>query len=159
MTGAEYSSKSGQAMAEFLVGLVGIVILVLGLNLVMQIVLADFDSLIGSRDEVAESLTLGTSGMAYDGAGAYQPQGRFFDRLQENIRYGVEYTDYLEGYKQTPSADGFAPVASSDPLADVVGARGATTIPIESDIMQNMIGTRIQINNAVWMPTWDDLMY
>lgn len=145
-------------MVEFLVGLVGVVFLVLGLHQIMQIVVFDLDSLIGSRDEVAEALTTGSGGTSYDASGAYSPDAGFYNLLRGSLAYDNEYAYYFDNYKETPSVDGFETL-DGNPLEGVVGAEGGHTIPVESPLMRQLLGSGIRIENSVWMPVWDDLMY
>ncbi len=162
MTGANTirrKSKSGQAMVEFLVGLVGVLLLVVGMYQIVVIVDRDFDSLIGSREEVAEQLT-GTGGSSggasYGDASSYEVPGDFYGEFLGTIQYHDEYQDLLD--LQADPIDGYEPVAS-DPMRDMIGSEGGSSIPVESGMLRRFLGSEIVIRNEVWMPSWDDLMY
>lgn len=146
-------------MVEFLVGLVGILFLMLGLHQIAVIVHEDFDSLIGSRQEVAEALVQGSRGTAsYSANNTYNPAGDFYGQLRGNILYDDEYGDMLAQYQHAERKNGFEPL-EGDPLSDMVGVEGGRTIHVESGLMRRLVGAGIRIDNQVWMPPWTDLMY
>ena len=151
--------RSGQAMIEFLLGLVGIIFLMLGLHQMALIVHEDFDSLIGSRQEVAEIVARSGGGSAsFPDSGVYRPAGQFYGTLLGNILYQEGYIQTLEAFQRSDRNDGFEPV-TADPLSRMIGVRGGSNIEVESSLMRKLIGDSIRIDNQVWMPPWDDLLY
>lgn len=156
-----FGSKNGQAMIEFMMGLVGIVILLLGLDLVAHIVSLDFETIYNARIDVAEDLISGsTTAVGASGAG-YDPSDSL-GVLNANINGNSSgaYENYQGTYPQMARTDGFAFLAqNSDPLdQNMVGSEKGSSIDITSTLMRQILGrSSINIDNAVWMPPLGDL--
>ena len=159
MTGvnSKHTRKSGQAMVEFLIGLVGLLFIMLGLFQMVIVVDEDFDSLIGAREQVARQLT-GTGGASadYSTATQYEAQGGFYNQFLDNIQYTDAYTRALA--LQDDPRDGFEVAAEGDIMSTMVGFEDGQAIDVESAMLGRVIGDRIRTRNMVWMPPWDDLM-
>jgi hypothetical protein len=150
-------SREGQALIEFLLGLVAIMILVLGINLIAGTVYNDFITIYSAREEVADSLvseSAGTSGgsSTYDFStlkqeftDALNPSGTLESKLDEYPGDRENQFDFLwEG---------------DDPLEDLVGSQITSTTPITSPFFQKILGRNsVVIQNAIYMPPWHDLM-
>jgi hypothetical protein len=154
------NSKSGQAMVEFLLGLVGILVIVLSLELMSSIVVEDFDAMYDARTEVARSLVNGSSGSADSSASqSYGASALFYNMLLEDIQYDrIKDTQstYPPRYEEV---NGFDVLAVGDPLSDMVGVVVPASVPVQSQFLRNALGrSRVRKSNAVWMPPWDDLM-
>jgi len=150
-------SKSGQAMVEFMIGLVGILVLVLGLNQIATIVSNDFESILNARMDVAEDL-LASSYSTPDGS--YDPEASYTE-LNQNINVGADgaYATFQENYPQQDRNDGFEYLrGGQDPLDTMVGSEKGHSVEIESRLMQKVLGrSAISLSHEVWMPPWDDL--
>ncbi|QBG48018.1 hypothetical protein EGM51_11645 [Verrucomicrobia bacterium S94] len=84
-------SRKGQAMIEMLLGLVGIMVLILGIDLIANIVYYDFITIYSAREEVADRLmaySAGTSG----GASTYN-----FDAVDDDFEQALNPGGDLEG--------------------------------------------------------------
>jgi hypothetical protein len=151
------SPKSGQAMIEFLVGLVGVVILLLGLELIANIVYQDVDTIFQARIDVAEDMVAGST-QNTGASSAYDPSASY-DELDININSSGEYEMYQSDYPQTERGDGFQFLRENgDPLETMVGAEKGDSIGIPSQLMRQILGrSDVQIENSVWMPQWDGL--
>lgn len=150
-------SKNGQAMVEMLLGLVAIMVLLLGIDLIANIVYYDFTTIYSAREEVADSLiaeSAGTSG----GSSSYD-----FDAVRGDFMDAVNPSGgLLSQLKLFPGDrenqfdfmwDG------SNPLEDLVGAEKGSSTPVTSPLMRKIVGrSSLSINNAVYMPPWEDLM-
>lgn len=151
------TSSEGQAMIEFLLGLVAIMILVLGINQIATIVYYDFTTIYSAREEVADNLmdqVAGSSG----GSSEYE-----FDSLQEQFSTALNPNDDLHSqldYYPGERNNQFDFLwGTSNPLQDLVGAEKGSSSPVTSSLMQTILGKNsITINNAVYMPPWEDLL-
>lgn len=143
-------------MVEFLIGLVGLLVLMLGLFQLVGFVDEDFESLLGSREQVARTLTGRSSGggASASGAATYQDEG-FYDYFQEFIRY-EDYSAYMEPY--VLSRVGFEAAVDDDPMDTMVGFEDGKSVDVESGLMRRVMGERMTVRNEVWMPSWDDLL-
>ena len=151
-------SKNGQAMVEFLVGLVGILVLVLGLNQIANIVAYDFDNIFGVRENIADDLLASSTTFA---PASYDPSSSYLE-LDPNINEnegGRTYEWFQENYPRNERTDQFEYLRNGgDPLGVMMGAQGGHTIEIESRLMQKVLGrSSILLTHEVWMPPWDDL--
>ncbi len=148
-------------MVEFLLGLVGILLIILALDLVARIVYADLDSMLDARSDVATDLVSGLAGTAvYADDQSYSPGTAFSADLLAALRY-QELERTLEDYPPAPGhANGFDVVAAGDPLSQIIGEHPpAQNLPVGSTLFSRILGKdHVQIDNAVWMPPMDDLM-
>ncbi|MBN2685486.1 MAG: hypothetical protein JXR40_09430 [Pontiellaceae bacterium] len=156
------NSKSGQAMVEFLLGLIGILVIVLSLELMSSFVVEDFDAMYDARTEVARSLVY-NSGGAVDGSTAnsqsYASSVLFYHMLLDDIKY--DRTKSLQGTypPRDEEVNGFDIVAVGDPLSDFVGVVVPASVPVQTDFLRKALGRNsVRKVNAVWVPPWDDLM-
>lgn len=150
------ASKNGQAMIEFLLGLVAIMMLLLGVNLIATIVYYDFTTIYSAREDVADRL-IARSAATSGGSSAYD-----FGTLDEQFQVALD-SDALKGQLDEYPADRenqFDFVwGESNPLQDMVGSERGSSSPITSPLMQKVLGrSSITINNAVYMPPWEDLL-
>jgi len=150
-------SSEGQAMIEFLIGLVAIIILMLGINQIASIVYNDFTTIYSAREEVADGLMSYAAGTS-SGSDLYE-----FGSLGEDFSLAINpqnaLSDQLDSYP-AERENQFAFVwDNSNPLQDLTGSEKGSTIPVSSSFFQRMIGrSSITINNAVYMPPWEDLL-
>ena len=144
-------------MVEFMIGLVGILVLVLGLNQIATIVSYDFESILNARMDVAEDL-LASSYSTPDGS--YDPVASYAE-LNQNINVGADgaYARFQENYPQDDRNDGFEYLRSGEePLGIMMGSEKGHSVEIESRLMQKVLGrSAISLSHEVWMPPWDDL--
>lgn len=164
MTGADSRKnlKSGQAMVEFLLGLIGILVIVLSLELIASFVVEDFDVMQDVRAEVARSLVGGVDNseeVPSGGSQSYTSAMIFYSTLLEDIRHDrtkeIQST-YPPRYEEV---NGFDIVAMGDPVSDLVGIVHSASVPVQTEFLRNALGrNRIRKVNAVWVPPWDDLM-
>lgn len=145
-------------MVELLVGLVGIIVLVLGLNQIAVIVSYDFESIFGARENVAaDFLSMSTSSAPapYDPSTSYEVLNESFNKNAS----GRSYISLQESYPRSTRTDQFEYLQNgADPLNVMLGAQGGHSIEIESRLMQKILGrSAILLNHEVWMPPWDDL--
>jgi len=150
--------RSGQAMVEFMVGLVGILFLMVGLFQITRITVEDFETILDAREEVADLLVNSSAAGDYGGSQRYLPSTDFYPQLFGNIRHDT-ICEYMAEYNSPEEIDGFSFFHSSDdPLANMAGVQKTSRINVES-LMTRLLGKNtITIQNAVWMPVWDDLM-
>jgi hypothetical protein len=154
--------RSGQAMVEFLLGLVGVMVLILGFNLIARVVNADFDVVIATRADVAQSIYDNASSGSLPGSSF--SGGSFFSTLAGNIAYeggGGSYSDYLESYDPSDRPDGYSFLATGeDPIdQNVAGSIGIATVSNIPDFLRKLLGkSSISFESSVAMPYWDDLM-
>lgn len=152
-------SRSGQAMVEFLLGLTGIIVILMALNLAASIVYNDFNTIYSAREEVADNLVAGVvSSSAYNENQSYDPSTSI-EALREAIIEDSEYDTFIEDYS-TGTPDGFAFLSEgSDPLSNMTGVQKSSSIDVTAPLFQRILGrASVNINNAVWMPPWEDLM-
>lgn len=151
------TGKNGQAMLEFLIGLVGIMVLILALNQVAALVSHDFESILNARMDVAEDLL---SSSYSPPPGAYDPRASYAELNQNiNVNSDGNYVRFLSEYPQGAREDGFGYLHSgTDPLDKMVGAEQESSVQVESSLMQKVFGRgSINLMHEVWMPPWDDL--
>ena len=152
--------KDGQAMIEFMMGLVGIVILLLGLELVAHVAVMDFEDVFNARTDVAEDLVNGAYSSPGSSASGFNPSDSI-GVLDVNINgnSGGAYEDYQAAYPQSARPDGFAFLAQGgNPLDQMAGSDKGGRIAITSPLMQQILGrSSIRVENAVWMPPLGDL--
>ncbi|MBN2703463.1 MAG: hypothetical protein JXR23_04555 [Pontiellaceae bacterium] len=149
-------------MVEFLLGLIGILVIVLSLELMSSFVVEDFDSMYDVRTEAARSLVY-NSGGTVDGSTAnsqsYASSVLFYHTLLDDIQY-----DRMKSLQSTypprhEEVNGFDIVAVGDPLSDLVGVASPASVPVQTSFMRKALGRdRIRKVNSVWVPPWDDLM-
>ncbi|MCF7849211.1 MAG: hypothetical protein K9M45_10190 [Kiritimatiellales bacterium] len=152
-------SRDGQAMIEFMIGLIGIMILLLALNQVASIVYNDFKTIYSAREEVADKLVDMQPGSAsYDESQSYDPSPSI-DELAINISGEGSYENFLGSYP-SDRPDGFGFLWSGeDPLRNMTGSQKSSAIAVTAPLFKKLLGRdSIKINNAAWMPPWDDLM-
>jgi hypothetical protein len=153
-------SKSGQAIIEFMIGLVGIMILVLGLSQIAQIVNEDIENMFAARESVAEDLLNRNQGN-YNGDLPVDT-ANIYNAMQTSIDPDGTYSGFRSLYPaDAEREDRMAEIWNGgDPLKDMVGSEPTPrTIPISSPFFQKAMGrSSIQVNNVVYMPPWDDLM-
>lgn len=144
-------------MVEFLVGLLGILVLVLALSQIATIVNHDMDSILNARMDVAEDLLNSSSSRpnpTYDPAASYA-------ELNQNINVNADgaYAGFRADYPQTARDDGFQYLRSgTDPLDTMMGSQKGHSVQVESKLMQDVFGrSSISLRHEVWMPPWDDL--
>ncbi len=144
-------------MVEFMIGLVGILVLVLGLNQIATIVSHDFESILNARMDVAEDL-LASSYSTPDGS--YDPESSYAE-LNQNINENADgaYARFQENYPQKDRSDGFEYLRSGEePLTIMMGSEKGHSVEIESRLMQKVLGRSvISLRHEIWMPPWDDL--
>ncbi|WP_372797887.1 hypothetical protein [Pontiella sp.] len=150
------NSRSGQALIEFMLGLVGIMVLVLGINLIAGIVDNDFTTILSAREAVADSLINQSSGSA-GGSSTYD-----FDSLEdqfiEALNPSSELKSWLEAYPGDRENQFEFLWEGDNPLQDLVGSEISSSTPVTSPLFQKVIGrTAVTINNAAYMPPWEDL--
>lgn len=148
--------KSGQAMIEFLLGLVGIMVIVLGMELISSVVVRDFSVMCYARGEVALALVNGFDGSAGSpDSQSYGVSSLFLDDIQYDRMKDLQST-YPPRFEDV---NGFDVLAEGDPLSDMVGVVVPVSVPVESEFLRNALGRdSVRKINAVWMPPWDDLM-
>ncbi|NLX24661.1 MAG: hypothetical protein GXY61_01695 [Lentisphaerae bacterium] len=150
--------KSGQAMVEFLLGLIGILVIVLSLELIASFVVEDFDVMQDVRAEVARSLVDGVDSSG-DVPLLYRSETFFYSGLLNDIKYDrtKELQDtYPPRYEDV---NGFDIVAMGNPISDLVGIVASASVPVQTEFLRKALGRdRIRKVNAVWVPPWDDLM-
>ena len=153
-----HAEKNGQAMIEFLVGLVGILVLVLALSQITTIVDSDMTSMLNARMDVAEDLinsSISRPPPVYDPAASY-------DVLDQNINVNANgaYAEFQQNYSQSARADGFEYLRNgTDPLDAMMGSQKGHTVEVESELMRSVFGrSSISLRHEVWMPPWDDLL-
>ena len=148
-------SKSGQAMIEFMVGLIGIIVLVLGLSYIGRFVAIDCKNFLEVRSTVAENM-LTSRGSSPNGS--YNPDGSYL-YLSQNINPNNRYSSLRSRYPQQTRMDRFDFLSGgNDPLRMMIGSGKGEEVPITSPLMQRMLGrTKILPYQEFWMPMWDDL--
>lgn len=150
-------SKEGQAMIEFMLGLVAIMVLLLGIDLIANVVHYDFLTIYSAREEVADDLldkSAGTSG----GSSTYD-----FDSLKNQFKDALNPTGDLKDQLALFPGDRENQLdflwEGSNPLQDLVGAEKGSSTPVSSPLMRKVVGrSSISIHNAVYMPPWEDLL-
>lgn len=144
-------------MVEFLVGLVGVLVLILGLSQIGTIVAYDFESILNARMDVAEDLIASSYSSPPD---VYDPATSYAE-LNQNINANADgaYEGFQDDYPQSARTDGFGYLRNGqEPLDTMVGAEKGRSIEIESRLMQKVLGrSSILLKHEVWMPPWDDL--
>ena len=148
-------NKSGQALIEFMVGLIGIIVLVLGLSYIGRFVAIDCKNFLEVRTDVADDM-LASRGSAPNGM--YDPAGSYL-YLSQNINQNNNYSSLRSRYPQQTRADRFGFLSGgNDPLRVMIGSGKGEEVPITSPLMQRMLGrTKISPYQEFWMPMWDDL--
>ena len=154
-----HTSKNGQAMVEFLLGLVGIVILLLGLNQVAMIVYNDFNTITSAREEVADRLMNQSAGTTSVGSDVYN-----MSSVEEYMRPALNPDDLLvqelDRYPSERENQFNFLWENHNPLQEMTSSEKSSTIAVTSPLFQRVIGrSKVQINNAVYMPPWEDLLY
>ena len=148
-------NKSGQALIEFMVGLIGIIVLVLGLSYIGRFVAIDCKNFLEVRMDVADDM-LASRGSTPNGV--YNPAGSYF-YLSHNINKNNRYSSLRSWYPQQARRDRFEFLSDGgDPLRIMIGSGKGEEVPITSPFMQRMLGrTKISPYQEFWMPMWDDL--
>lgn len=151
------SSKSGQAMIEFLLGLVGLTILLMGVNLIANIVYNDFTTIYAAREEVADRL-IARSAATSGASGEYD-----FGTLDEQFEVALD-SAALEGQLELFPSERDNQFdflwGERNPMQDMVGSEKGSVSPVTSPFLQKILGrTSVSINNSVYMPPWEDLLY
>jgi len=145
-------------MVELLVGLVGILVLILGLNQIANIVAHDFDNMFDAREEVADDMLSSSTTSA---PAPYDPSSSYLE-LDLNINAnatGRNYAWFQENYPRQTRTDQFEYLRNGgDPLHVMMGAQGQHSVEVESGLMRKIFGrSSILLSHEVWMPPWDDL--
>jgi hypothetical protein len=174
------TSRSGQAMSELLVGLVGILLLVVGLQQISLVSRASFETHVRVRANLAEQLA--DPGSDYTGEyifvktvdrGADQKIYTGDDRIIEGDdgfytdgKGFLHMVDYgpLEGYlwdydRESPyyrlSDSSFSELSESFTMHYAVGFQEVETVPF----LRKVLGRdSIQLKREAWMPSWGGLM-
>lgn len=151
------TSRSGQAMIEFMLGLLAIMLLVLAIDLIANIVYFDFTTIYSAREEVADNLmafSAGTSG----GSSSYDFE-TIEELFKESMNPNGDLKNQLEAYPGDRVNQFDFLWEGNNPLQDMVGAEKGSTTPITSPLIQKVLGrSSVSINNAIYMPPWNDLM-
>lgn len=143
-------------MIEFLLGLVAIVILMLGINLIASIVHFDFLTIYSAREEVADKLMDQVAGSA--GSSSEYDFGSLQEQFSTALNSG-EMNSQLDAYPGERNNQFSFIWENSNPLQDVIGAEKSSSSPVTSSLMQKVLGrTTININNGAYMPPWEDLL-
>jgi len=143
-------------MIEFLLGLVAIVILMLGINQIAAIVHFDFTTIYSAREEVAEKLMDQVAGSA--GSSSEYDFGSLQERFSTALN-SDEMNSQLNAYPGNRNNQFSFAWENSNPLQDMIGAQKGSSSPVTSSLMQDILGRNsITINNAVYMPPWEDLL-
>lgn len=143
-------------MVELLLGLVSIMVLLLGIELIARIVYYDFITIYSAREEVAADLmaqSTGTSGTStYDWDTVDQ---LFEDALNNNNTLQSKLDEY-PGDRE----NAFDFLWDGDnPLQEMIGSERASSTPVTSPVLQDLIGrSSVNIENAIYMPPWEDLL-
>ncbi len=159
---SKHNSKSGQAMVEFLLGLIGILVIVLSLELISSFVVEDFNVMRAARAEVARSLVDGVDDsveLPSDVSQSYRSSMIFYSTLLEDIKYD-QIKKFQDAYPpRYEDVNGFDIVAMGDPVSDLVGSVHSASVPVQSEFLRKALGRNsIRKVNSVWVPPWDDLM-
>ena len=173
-------ARAGQAMAEFLVGLVGIMLLVVGLQQVALVSRGSFDAHINVRRLLAEQMTDPMSN--YSGDYAFFPttdpglddkkytgddvrvtgDDSFFTK-REGYRYAVDYStlsEYLDEYGcDDPyyhlSKRTLADLSKSFEMFYAVDQQPVVVVPLLRQVLgRDSLG----LEQSGWMPAWDKVM-
>jgi len=152
------SSKSGQAMLEFMMGLVAIMILVMGLNQIASIVYYDFTTIVSAREAVADDLISHAAGTEAVGGDIYN-----FETVRSFFQTGInpeeELSSELASYPSgRENAFDFL-WNNNNPLQEMTSSEKSSTIPVTAPLFQKVIGrSSIQIGNSVYMPPWESYL-
>ena len=144
-------------MIEFLVGLVGILVLILALNQIAIIVDSDMTNILNARMDVAEDLinsSISRPNPTYDPALSYTELDRNI-----NVNSDGRYAGIQSDYAQSARDDGFQYLRNgTDPLDQMMGSEKGHSVQVQSRLLQDTFGrSSISLRHAVWMPPWDDL--
>ncbi|MDF7801610.1 hypothetical protein P4C99_19185 [Pontiellaceae bacterium B1224] len=151
------TSSEGQAMIEFLLGLVAILILLLGINQIATIVYYDFTTIYSAREQVADSLMDQVAGSA--GSSSDYDFSSLSTLFTTALNPSDDLHSQLDAYPGDRDNQFSFLWGDSDPLQDMVGAEKGSSSPVTSSLMQEILGrSSITINNAVYMPPWEDLL-
>jgi hypothetical protein len=154
----KYTSKNGQAMVEFMLGLVTIMILLMGLNQIAAIVFYDFTTVISAREEVADHLISKAAGTDAVGSDIYN-----FNSIESFFQSSINPDDELSSEMSSdPSGRGnqFSFLwEGNNPLQEMTSSDKSATIAVTAPLFQRVIGrSTVQINNAVYMPPWESYL-
>ena len=160
MTGVKSASfrKSGQAMVEFLLGLVGIMFIVLALELIGSFVVEDFEAMSDARTEAAQAVVNGST----SSTGA--SRSSFYDDLLYGVvGSGIKYTSVAGLMEAYPSrytdANGYEEVAEGNPISDLCGGMETIAVPVEAAAYQKVLGKAFVCKtNVMWIPPRVDLL-
>jgi len=149
-------NKEGQAMVEFMVGLIGILMLILGLSYIGRFVAIDCANFLDVRMAVAEDMRISRPSSAN---GVYNPN-MSYSCLGQNINRDSLYSSLRGRYPQQERLDRFDFLSGGDdPLQTMIGSKKGESIPITSPLMQKMLGRKkVSPYQEFWMPMWDDLL-
>lgn len=151
------ASRSGQALTELLLGLVGIMVLMMALELIASVVYTDFITIYSAREEVGEWLVEESSGTS-SGSSTYDwdsVEELFSDALNPS---GETY-EWLDSYPGDRDNQFDFLSDGESPLEDLVGTEQSSSTDITSELMQKILGrTEVTVDNAVYMPPWEDLL-
>lgn len=154
---AGISSKCGQAMVEFLIGLVGVMLLLLGLNQIAAIVYQDFITIYSAREEVADHLMTLNPGNGQD---SVYDMASLEEEFETAINPGSALSSQLGLYPSDRSNQFDFLWEERNPLQELSSSEKGSSIAISAPILQRITGRgALQINNAVYMPPWEDLMH
>jgi len=148
--------KEGQAMVEFMVGLIGILVLILALSYIGRFVAIDCKNFLEVRSTVAENMLNSRSSSARS---SYDPAGSYL-YLSQSINKENGYSGLRSLYPQQVRTDRFRFLSDGDdPLHVMIGSGKGKKVPITSPLMQKVLGrSEIFPYQEFWMPMWDDLL-
>jgi len=148
--------KEGQAVVEFMVGLIGILILILGLSYIARFVSIDCKNFLEVRARVAEDMLYSRSTTT---SSLYDPSVSLL-YLSQNINKQNGYSNLRSRYPQQSRTDRFRFLSDGeDPLRTMIGTGKGKKVPITSPLMQKVLGKKeLFPYQEFWMPMWDDLL-
>ena len=145
-------------MIEFMLGLVAIMILLMGLNQVASIVFNDFETIISAREQVADDLMDGAAGTDSVGSDIYDIDA-IEGELQESMNPDGDLEDELENYPSGRENQFSFLWEGDNPLQEMTSSEKSSSIDVTAPLLRKILGrSTVQINNAVYMPPWEDLL-
>lgn len=144
-------------MIEFMLGLVAVMLLLMGLNQVASIVFYDFTTIISAREEVADHLMDKNPGSSSVGSDIYNITA-IKDELQAAINRDDELVSWTEAHPSDRENQFDFLWESYNPLQEMTSSEKSSSIAVTAPLFQRLLGRNtVQINNAVYMPPWEDL--
>ena len=152
------TSKNGQALLEFMIGLFAVMILVMGINQIASIVFYDFTTIVSAREEVADFLINESAGTEAPGSDVFD-----FESVRSYLEASMNPDDLLSSELSSYPSDRENQFSflweGNNPLQEMSSSDKSSTIPVTSPLFQQVIGrSTIQINNSVYMPPWEDYL-